>query len=128
MKLQTGSTTMGYVKTLKNVKVQKQTISQLFLDEDKKKNNKPRFEVKQEGGYIRKYIVKANGDKILIMETKQTQAQEGIQSNEAGGLIDIAHDMLLKQLEKSSDPQKQEKQTISAWEKESGILKYQKGI
>lgn len=36
------------------------------------------------------------------METKQTDAQEGRQSNEAGDLIDIAHDMLMKQLELSS--------------------------
>ena len=99
-----------------------------MLDEEDKKNNKPRFEVRNEGGYIRKYIVKANGDKILIMETKQTQAQEGMQANETGDLIDIAHDMLMKQLEKSSNPLHQEKKTMAAWEKENGIAKYKTGI
>lgn len=128
MKIQSGSTSMGYVNTLKKEEIQEQTISHLFLDEHEKKNNKPRFEVRNEGGYIRKYVVKANGDKILIMETKQTQAQEGMQSNETGDLIDIAHDMLMKQLEKSSNPQQQEKQTKAAWDKANGILKYQTGV
>lgn len=124
----TNTVTMGYVKTLKNEEAKEQNLLHLMLVVDELKNNKPRFEVRNEGGYIRKYVVKANGDKILIMETKQTQAQEGMQSNETGELIDIAHDMLMKQLEKSSNPQKQERQMIAAWEKESGIAKYTTGI
>jgi len=119
---------MGYVKTLKNEEAKEQNLSHLMLDKDELKNNKARFEIRNEGGYIRKYIAKANGDKILIMETKQTQAQEGMQSNETGDLIDIAHDMLMRQLEKSSDPLQQEKQSMAAWEKESGITKYKTGI
>lgn len=76
--------TMGYIKTLKNEKPEGQNMSQLFLDEDKKKNGKPRFEVRNEGGYIRKYIVKANGDKILIMETKQKEKPGGTVEKETG--------------------------------------------
>lgn len=117
---------MGYVKTLKNE--EEQSLSHLMLDKENKKNGKPRFEIRNEGGYIRKYIVKANGDKILIMETKQTDAQEGMQSSETGDLIDIAHDMLMKQLELSSNPQTEENKAKAAWEKESGILKYKTGI
>lgn len=129
MKIQnSNSTAMGYVNTLKNEEAKAQNLSHLMLDEDKKKNQKPRFEVRNEGGYIRKYVVKANGDKILISETKQTEAQEGKQSNETGDLIDIAHDMLMKQLEQSSNPMQQEKQTKAAWEKESGIARYKTGI
>ncbi|HJF33753.1 MAG TPA: hypothetical protein K8V56_18460 [Sporosarcina psychrophila] len=128
MKIQSTATAMGYFKTLKYKEANEQNISQLMLDEDDKKTNRPRFEVRNEGGYIRKYIVKANGDKILIMETKQTIAQEGMQSNESGNLIDIAHDMLVKQHEKSSDLQIQEKQTMAAWVKENGISKYKTGI
>lgn len=109
----TNPVTMGYVKTLKNEETKEQNLAHLMLDEDELKNNKPRFEVRNEGGYIRKYVVKANGDKILIMETKQTEAQEGMQSNETGDLIDIAHDMLMKQLEKSSDSLLQEKKADS---------------
>lgn len=114
------------LKTLKNEEAKGQNLSHLMLDE--LKNNKPRFEIRNEGGYIRKYVVKVNGDRILIMETKQTKAQDGMQSNETGDLIDIAHDMLMKQLEKSADPLQQEKKPMAAWKKESGITKYKTGI
>lgn len=119
---------IGYVNTLKNEETKVQNLSHLMLDEEEKKNQKPRFEVRNEGGYIRKYVVKANGDKILISETKQTEAQEGQQSNETGDLIDIAHDMLMTQLERSSNPMQQEKQTKATWEKENGIARYKTGI
>ncbi|WP_153732474.1 hypothetical protein [Sporosarcina obsidiansis] len=121
MKVQS-STAMGYFNTLKNQEGQEQNISNLFLNEDDKKNNKPKFVVRNEGGYIRNYIIKANGDKILLMETKQTEAQEGIKSDEASVLIDTAHAMLMKQLEQLSNPMQQKKQ--AAWEKENGISKY----
>lgn len=119
---------IGYVNTLKNEETKAQNLSHLMLDEEEKKNQKPRFEVRNEGGYIRKYVVKANGDKILISETKQTEAQEGQQSNETGDLTDIAHDILMKQLELSSNPEKKAKQTLPAWEKENGIARYKTGI
>jgi len=119
---------MGYIKTLKNEEAKGQNLLHLMLDEDELKNNKARFEIRNEGGYIRKYVVKANGDRILIMETKQTKAQDGMQSNETGDLIDIAHDMLMKQLEKSANPLQQEKKPMAAWKKESGITKYKTGI
>ena len=124
----TNTVTMGYINTLKNEEAKGQNILHLMLDEDELKNNKPRFEIRNEGGYIRKYVVKANGDRILIMETKQTKAQDGMQSNETGDLIDIAHDMLMKQLEKSANPLQQEKKPMAAWKKESGITKYKTGI
>lgn len=124
----TNTVTMGYIKTLKNEEAKGQNILHLMLDEDELKNNKPRFEIRNEGGYIRKYVVKANGDRILIMETKQTKAQDGMQSNETGDLIDIAHDMLMKQLEKSANSLQQEKKPMAAWKKESGITKYKTGI
>ena len=102
-------------------------ISALFLDEDDKKaNNKPKFEVRHENGYIRKYIVKANGDKMLIMETKQTENQQGT-SEESGDLVDMAQNMLMNQLELSANPQKHDRD-ISAWEKENKIFKYKTGI
>ena len=129
MRIQSRNTvTMGYIKTLKNEEVKEHNLSHLMLDEDELKNNKPRFEIRNEGGYIRKYIVKANGDKILIMETKQKGNPNGTVENESGDLVDMAHDMLMRQLELSSDPQKQENQTIAVWKKESGITKYKTGI
>ena len=129
MEIQTTNTaTMGYVKTLKNEEAEERNLSHLMLDEEDKKNGKPRFEVRNEGGYIRKYVVKANGDKILIMETKQKETPDGTVKNESGDLVDMAHDMLMKQFELLAHPQKQEKKAIAAWEKESGITKYKTGI
>ncbi|WP_342511607.1 hypothetical protein MKY34_14025 [Sporosarcina sp. FSL K6-1522] len=128
MRIQSINATIGYVKPLHNEEAKEQNLSHLLLDKEDIKNNKARFEIRNEGGYIRKYVVKANGDKILIMETKQTKAQAGMQSNETGDLIDITHDMLMKQLEKSSNPLQQEKRTMAAWEKDSGISKYKMGI
>lgn len=119
---------MGYIKTLKNKEPESQNISQLFLDDENKKSGKPRLEVRTEGGYIRKYIVKANGDKILIMETKQKENPDGTVENESGDLIDMAHDLLMKQLEESPNPQMQESKVIATWEKESGLKKYKTGI
>lgn len=119
LKIQSTATAMDYLKTPKNNEADEKNISHLMLDEDDEKTNRPRFEVINEGGYI----VKTNGDKILIMEKKQTKAQEDMQPNESGNLIDIAHDMLVRQLEKSSDLQIQEKQTMAAWIKENKISK-----
>lgn len=41
-----------------------------FLDE--KNNNKGKLEVRREHGYIKQYIIKPNGEKILISEAKET--------------------------------------------------------
>lgn len=129
MKIQSSHvTTMGYVNTLNNEKIKEQNLAYLLLDEDDKNNQKPRFEVRNEDGFIRKYVVKANGDKILISETKETESKEGKQSNETGDLIDIAYDMLMKQLELIANPELKEKQTLPAWEKENGIARYKTGI
>lgn len=119
---------VGYIKTLKNKEPESQNIPQLFLDDEDKKNGKPRLEVRTEGGYIRKYVVKANGDKILIMETKQKENPDGTVENESGDLIDMAHVLLMKQLEQSPNPQIQENKFIATWEKESGLKKYKTGI
>lgn len=120
--------TFGYFGTEKNTGKNEGILS-LFLNEDENKtNSKPRFEVRIEGGYIRKYVVKANGDKVLIMETKQKENPDGTVENESGDLIDMANDMLMKQLEISSDFQKKDKHNVSVWEKENSIFKYKTGI
>lgn len=49
MKIQSTATAMGYFKTLKYKEANEQNISQLMLDEDDKKTNRPRFEVRNEG-------------------------------------------------------------------------------
>ncbi|WP_194841209.1 hypothetical protein [Sporosarcina cascadiensis] len=123
-----GSNNLGYVGR-KHDKEQNEGISHLFLDEEEKKTSgKPRFEVRNEGGYIRKYVVKANGDKILVMETKQKENPDGTVENESGDPVDIAHDLLMKQLEVFSDHQKEKNPYMSSWETENSITKYKTGI
>ncbi|MEK3934437.1 hypothetical protein MKY41_03885 [Sporosarcina sp. FSL W7-1349] len=68
--------------------------------------------------------MKANGDKILVMETKQTEAQKRMQTNETGNVIDMAHDLLMKQLELTSDSKK----PLTVQERKKGMAAYQTGI
>jgi len=127
MKIQT-SNTSNYLKVEINKNIKNESLLNLFRHEDEnneddKKNNKSRLEIRNENGYIRKYIVKPDGQRVLIMEVKQTQ--ENIK--ESGDLNDIAQDMLMQQLEKSSNPQKYE-QITSVLEKEKNIYKYKSSI
>lgn len=104
-------------------------ISALFLDDDEKKaNEKPKFEIRNEDGYIRKYVVKANGDKILVMETKQKENPDGSVQNGTGDLDDMANDMLLKQLELSDENLSKFDKNVLSWERENNIFKYKTGI
>ena len=129
MKIQSNTpNVLGYFSLAKNEE-KNEGISTLFLDEDDKKSSgKPRFEVRNEGGYIRKYVVKANGDKILVMETKQKENPDGTVKNESGDVVDMAHDMLMKQLELSNEHLTKLDRNVSAWEKESSVFKYKTGI
>lgn len=122
--------TFGYFGTQNEKNTGKnEGILSLFLDEDENKTNgKPRFEIRHEGGYIRKYVVKANGDETLVMETKQKENPDGTVQNESGDLKDMASDMLMKQLEISSDFQNQDGKSMSVWDKENSIFKYKTGI
>jgi len=127
MKIQS-SNTSNYLKVEINKNIKNESLLNLFRHEDEnneddKKNNKSRLEIRNENGYIRKYIVKPDGQRVLIMEVKQTQ--ENIK--ESGDLNDIAQDMLMQQLEKSSNPQKYE-QITSVLEKEKNIYKYKSSI
>jgi len=127
MKIQS-SITSNYLKVEINKNIKNESLLNLFRHEDEnneddKKNNKSRLEIRNENGYIRKYIVKPDGQRVLIMEVKQTQ--ENIK--ESGDLNDIAQDMLMQQLEKSSNPQKYE-QITSVLEKEKNIYKYKSSI
>lgn len=129
MKIQSSKmTTMSYMKRMKNEETKEHNLSHLILDEEELKNNKAKFVVRNEGGYIRKYVVKANGDKILVMETKQEENPDGTIENESGDLVDMARDQLMRQLEQSANPQIGEREIKATWEKESGITKYRTGI
>ncbi|MGE7997740.1 hypothetical protein ACQKOF_03530 [Lysinibacillus sp. NPDC093190] len=123
MKIQTGNT-LNFMKTEVNKNIKNESLLDLFgnenihKDEDEK-NNKSKLEIRYENGYIRKYIVKPNGQRVLIMKIKQTQEN----MKESGDL----KDMLIQQIEKLSNPKKYEQNT-SIFEKEKNISKYKTGI
>ncbi|WP_433596405.1 hypothetical protein [Lysinibacillus xylanilyticus] len=123
MKIQT-SNTLNYLKTEVNKNIKNESLLDLFgienihKDEDEK-NSESKLEIRYENGYIRKYIVKPNGQRVLIMEVKQTQEN----MKESGDLNDI----LMRQLDKLSKPQKYEQNT-SIVDKEKNISKYKSGI
>ncbi|MFJ8103567.1 MULTISPECIES: hypothetical protein [unclassified Lysinibacillus] len=130
MKIQT-SNTINYLKTEVNKNIKNESLLDLFgienihkdKDEDEnEKNIKPKFETRYEDGYIRTYLVKSNGQKLvrlLVREVKQTQ--ENMKES-----IDL-EDMLIQELEKLSNPKKYEQNT-SIFEKEKNISKYKTGI
>ncbi len=105
MKIQTNNT-LNYLKTEVNKNIKNESLLDLFgiknKDEDEnEKNIKPKFETRYEDGYIRTYLVKSNGQKlvrVLVKEVKQTK--ENMKES-----IDI-EDMLIQELEKVSNPQK----------------------
>ncbi|MBG9756154.1 hypothetical protein J1907_10725 [Lysinibacillus sphaericus] len=126
MKIQTNNT-LNYLKTEVNKNIKNESLLDLFgiknKDEDEnEKNIKPKFETRYEDGYIRTYLVKSNGQKlvrVLVKEVKQTK--ENMKES-----IDI-EDMLIQELEKVSNPKKYEQNT-SIFEKEKNISKYKTGI
>lgn len=126
MKIQANNT-LNYLKTEVNKNIKNESLLDLFgiknKDEDEnEKNIKPKFETRYEDGYIRTYLVKSNGQKlvrVLVKEVKQTK--ENMKES-----IDI-EDMLIQELEKVSNPQKYEQNT-SIFEKEKNISKYKTGI
>lgn len=126
MKIQT-SNTLNYLKTEVNKNIKNESLLDLFGIKNKEevengKNIKPKFETRYEDGYIRTYLVKSNGQKLvrlLVREVKQTQ--ENMKES-----IDL-EDMLIQELEKLSNPKKYEQNT-SIFEKEKNISKYKTGI
>jgi|GEM_PF-531450 len=132
MKIQTNNT-LNSLKTEVNKNIKNESLLDLFGIEnihkdkdDDEKNNKPKLEIRYENGYIRTYIVKTIGQKLvrlLIREVKQTQEN----MKESEDLNNISHDMLLQQLEKLFNPKKYEQNT-SIFEKEKNISKYKTGI
>ncbi|WP_036216451.1 hypothetical protein [Lysinibacillus sphaericus] len=126
MKIQTNNT-LNYFKTEVNKNIKNESLLDLFgiknkNEDENEKNIKPKFETRYEDGYIRTYLVKSNGQKlvrVLVKEVKQTK--ENMKES-----IDI-EDMLIQELEKLSNPKKYEQNT-SIFEKEKNISKYKTGI
>lgn len=71
----------------------------LFLDQNKK--SKAAYEITKENGYIRHYVTKANGEKVIIKETKLPKSKKNEQS--AGDVKDMVTEMMMNQLTKTLD-------------------------
>lgn len=98
----------------------------LFLDKNKK--SKASYEIKKENGYIRHYVTKANGEKVMIKESKLPKSQDNEQS--AGNVKDIVTEMVMSQLTKPLDNKHFDKflKTGLAVQKEKQLEKYTTGI
>ncbi|MBM7699784.1 hypothetical protein [Kurthia huakuii] len=98
----------------------------LFLG--KKKKTKASYEIKKEHGYIRHYVTKVNGEKIIVKETKLPKSQEHEQHS--GEIKDIATELLMKQLSNVLDKEqlKQLTKTGLAGQKAKQLEKYSTSI
>lgn len=95
---------------------------------DKNKSSKATYEIKKENGYIRHYVTKANGQKVMIKETKLPKANQNEQSS--GDMKDKITEMAMNQLTKVLD--KEQFNTLSktglAGQKEKQLEKYTTSI
>lgn len=98
----------------------------LFLDKNKK--SKATYEIKKENGYIRHYVTKANGEKIMIKETKLPKSKENEQGT--GEMKDMIIDMVMNQLTKVLDKEQFNKfsKTGLIGQKEKQLEKYTTSI
>ncbi|MCH7323323.1 hypothetical protein LZ480_15715 [Solibacillus sp. MA9] len=71
----------------------------LFLDKNKK--SEAAYEIKKENGYIRHYVTKANGEKIMLRETKLPKSNENEQGT--SNVKDMVIEMVMSQLTKTLD-------------------------
>ncbi|WP_338753615.1 hypothetical protein [Bacillus sp. FJAT-52991] len=70
-----GNTNPISYKTMRNEN-KSYTFEDLKLPEDKdEKGKKGKFETRRENGYIRQYVIKPDGSKILISEVKEPKVE-----------------------------------------------------
>lgn len=74
-------------------------VDDLFLDQNKK--SKAKYEIRKEKGYIRHYVTKANGETVMIKETKLPKSQEHEQHH--GDMQQQMTELAIKQLTKVLD-------------------------
>ncbi|WP_313891639.1 hypothetical protein [Psychrobacillus sp.] len=122
------SSTSNYIRVLKQDELKKGLPDELFLDKAKKRNAKAKYEIKTENGYIRHYVTKLNGDRVMVKEVKLRKGQED--KNSSGELVDVVRDALMTQLTQQLDKQNTEKFSQTGWggQKEKQLEKYQTGI
>ena len=123
MNIQLGNS--NYLSTLKK-DGSNRLSDDLFLDKNKK--SKATYEIKKEKGYIRHYVTKANGEKVMIKETKLPKSKENEQSS--GDMKDMITEMVMNQLTKVLDKEQFNKFSKSGLvvQKEKQIEKYATSI
>ncbi|MFJ6208179.1 hypothetical protein [Lysinibacillus sp. NPDC092081] len=121
------STNNNYINTIKKDELNRLSPD-LFLD--KNKQEKAKYEIIREDGYIRHYVTKLNGERVMIKETKLPKGQDTDQST--GEMSDVLIDNLLNQFTKTLDHQTSDEllKTGLAGQKakEKLILAYQNSI
>lgn len=123
MNIQLGNN--SYLNTLK--KDSSNRLSEdLFLEKNKK--SKATYEIRKENGYIRHYVTKANGEKVMIKETKLPKSKENEQGT--GEMKDIITEMVMNQLTKVLDKEQFDKfsKTGLVAQKEKQLEKYATSI
>ncbi|MDM5246525.1 MULTISPECIES: hypothetical protein [unclassified Lysinibacillus] len=123
MNIQLGNS--NYLSTLKK-DGSNRLSDDLFLDKNKK--SKATYEIKKEKGYIRHYVTKANGEIVMIKETKLPKSKENEQSS--GDMKDMITEMVMNQLTKILDKEQFNKfsKTGLVAQKEKQIEKYATSI
>ena len=98
----------------------------LFLEKNKK--SKATYEIRKENGYIRHYVMKANGEQVMIKETKLPKSKENEQGT--GEMKDMITDMVMNQLTKVLDKEQFDKfsKTGLVAQKEKQLEKYATSI
>lgn len=94
------STNNSYINTIKKDQFNRLSPD-LFLDKDKQA--KAKYEIKREGAYIRHYVTKLDGERVMIKETKLPKGQDTDQNT--GEMPDVLKDNLLNQFTKTLDLQ-----------------------
>ncbi|WP_155592962.1 hypothetical protein [Lysinibacillus cavernae] len=66
-----------YLPTKLNQPIRTESLLDLFRhvdgsEEEDAKKNKSKIEIRHENGYVRQYLVKPTGQRVLLMETKQS--------------------------------------------------------
>lgn len=118
MQIQTLHTSY-YLPTKDNQPIQTQNLLDLMRhvggrEEEDEKKNKSKIEVRYENGYVRQYLVKPTGQRVLLMETKQSP-----DIGESTKLQDLFSQPFKK---KTSDP------ILSILNAKNNISKYKDGI
>ena len=75
--------------------------SNFFLSEEQQ--GKTTYEIKKEDGYLRHYVTKANGERVMVKESKLPKSQKEDEST--GDLQGMVDEIVIKKLTDVLDPE-----------------------